>query len=71
MKDPPNPNCFAAEFENDTVWFILNDAYLIYTPPRAITYALAEAEHMARLSPSARRIVHEAKKHGARIVPPP
>ena len=64
---PTDPNCIKAEYEGDTVYFILDPSYSIYAPPGAITYTLAEAERMARLPPSTRRIIHEAKRHGARI----
>jgi hypothetical protein len=62
-----SPLCFEALYEGDTVWFVLNTHYLIYTPPGAIVYTLAEAQRAARLPPSTRRIIHEAKRHSARI----
>jgi len=64
---PANPHCFPAHYQGDIVWFVLNSHYLIYTPRGAIVYTLAEAQRMLQLSPSTRRIIHEAKRHGARI----
>lgn len=64
---PANPNCFKATYFDDEVWFVLDDSYLADTPSQAITYTLAEAQHLARQSPWTRRMVHEAKKHGAQL----
>ena len=65
---PSDPNCIRAEYDGDTIDFLLDSSYSMYAPPDAITDTLAEARCMARLPPSTRRIIHEAKRHGARII---
>jgi len=67
---PRNPNCFQAEYLGDTVWFVLDEAYLDRLPPGAIAYTLAEAELLARRSPWTRRMAHEAKKADQAITNP-
>ena len=64
-----NPNCFKATYQGDEVWLILNDSYRQGPLCNAIVYALEEAEVLADRSDWTRRIIHEAKKHGAQLVP--
>ena len=63
-----NPNCFKATYQGDEVRFILDDTYREGLPTSAIVYTLEEAEVLADRSEWTRRIVHEAKKHGAHLV---
>ena len=63
-----NPNCFKATYQGDEIWFILDDSYRQGLPTNAIVYTLEEAEVLADRSEWTRRIVHEAKKHGAHLV---
>jgi hypothetical protein len=65
-----NPNCFKATYQGDQVWFILDDSYRNGIPPGAIIYTLAEAEILAKKPEWTKRIVHEAKKHGAQLALP-
>ncbi|MGB5924584.1 MAG: hypothetical protein WBH01_00600 [Dehalococcoidia bacterium] len=65
-----NPNCFKATYQGDEVWFVLDDTYRDSLPSNAIVYALEEAEVLADRSQWTRRIVHQAKKHGARLALP-
>ncbi len=65
-----NPNCFKALYQGDHVWFVLDETCLLRIPQGAIVYTLEEAQHLATQSPWTRRMVHEAKKHGAQLTLP-
>ena len=66
-----NPNCFKATYQGDEVWFILDDTYRTAVPPRHVTYTLEEAQLLANKPYWTRKMVHEAKKHGAKLALPP
>jgi len=65
-----NPNCFKATYQGEGVWFILDDSFRTRCPPGAIIYTLAEAQVLANRTEWTRKIVHEAKKHGAQLALP-
>ena len=62
-----NPNCFKATYQDDEVWFILDQSFIQQCPQGAITYTLAEAEVLAKKPDWTRKIVHEAKKKGCQL----
>ena len=66
-----NPNRFKATYQGDEVWFTLDDTYREGLPSNSVVYTLEEAELLANRSEWTRRIVHEAKKRGARLAAPP
>jgi hypothetical protein len=61
-----NPNCSRATYQGDQAWFILDDNRRQRLPTNAIVYTLEEAETLADRTDWTRRIVHEAKKRGAK-----
>lgn len=65
-----NPNRFKAIYQGDEVWFILDDSFKDRCPPGAIIYTLAEAEILAKKPEWTKKMVHEAKKHGAQLALP-
>ena len=65
-----NHNCFKALYQGDEVWFILDESFRAQCPPGAIIYTLAEAEVLAKKPEWTKKIVHEAKKHGAQLALP-
>ena len=65
-----NPNCFRPTYRGDEVWFILDDSYREGLPSNSTAYTLEEAQVLAAKPEWTRRIVHEAKKHGAKPVLP-
>ena len=66
-----NPNRFKATYQGDEVWFILDDTYRERLPSNSVVYTLEEAELLANRSEWTRRIVHQAKKRGAKLPLPP
>ena len=65
-----NPSCFKATYQGDEVWFILDEAHREGVPDNAITYTLAEAQALAEKPEWTKKMVHEAKKHGAQLALP-
>ena len=63
-----DPNCIKAEYQGDTVYFILTSQHAVYAPPpHPSPTPWPRPRAWPRLPPSTRRIIHEAKRHGARI----